>query len=104
MLISFMSSLLRRRRVLILLPLYPLVFFLCFRNLENLTSSSSKAVVVRPATTTIITAYYKLRSKHSHAEVCQGEVFVEHELQVWQNNYHFGHKTVFNNSSIPTDQ
>ena len=71
MLISFMSSFLRRRRVLILLPLYPLVFFLCFRNLENLTSSSSKAVVVRPATTTIITAYYKLRSKHSHAEVCQ---------------------------------
>ena len=66
-----MSSLLRRRRVVILLPIYPLVFFICFRNLENLTSSSSKAAV-RPATTTIVTAYYKLRSKHSHSEVCQG--------------------------------
>jgi len=64
-----MSSLLRRRRVLILLPLYPLVFFLCLSNLENLTSSSSKSKVeVSPATTTIVTAYYKLRSKHSHAE------------------------------------
>ena len=77
MLVSFISSLLRRRRVLFLLPLYPLVFFLCLRNLDNLNSSSSKAaaVVVRPATTTIVTAYYKLRSKHSHAEVGQG-VFV----------------------------
>ena len=69
MLFSLTSSLLRRRRVLLLLPLYPLVFLLCLHNLDILSSSSSKSPMVKRATTTIVTAYYKLRSKHSHEEV-----------------------------------
>jgi len=68
MLVSFLVSLPRRRRVLLVLPLYPLVFLLCFFNLDTLTSITSSKPLVTPATTTIITAYYKLRSKHSHEE------------------------------------
>ena len=71
MLVSFLVSLPRRRRVLLVLPLYPLVFLLCFYNLDTLTSITSSKPLVTPATTTIITAYYKLRSKHSHEEVVQ---------------------------------
>merc|ERR1712012_49133 len=67
-LVSFLVSLPRRRRVLLVLPLYPLVFLLCFFNLDTLTSITSSKPLVTPATTTIITAYYKLRSKHSHEE------------------------------------